>query len=113
MDARQLSILALAMCVIGLLLASVTGVFVFAEIALALGAAVIGIAVVSSSLRKRLISRFDKYDLASLRQIDEQMKLSELEPGTVSGDADEIVCLRCGRAYNARIPVCPACRHCP
>jgi hypothetical protein len=53
----------------------------------------------------------DKYDLSRLREVDEEMREAALEPGHVSPDADEIFCLRCGRAYQARIPVCPYCGH--
>lgn len=51
-----------------------------------------------------------KYDLTELRELQEKIDLEAAEVPEVAPDADEVVCLSCGTAYSAKLPVCPNCK---
>ena len=50
-----------------------------------------------------------RYDLQDLQAFHESEELRGLDPGEVSGDADEVICPRCGTTYSTRFRVCPNC----
>lgn len=51
-----------------------------------------------------------KYDLKDLEELQEKIDLEAAEVPEVRPEADEIVCLSCGTAYSAKLPVCPNCK---
>ena len=56
------------------------------------------------------IRRKDRYDLNSLREFHDAEELREIEEQlSVSDEADRVVCVHCMTVYNRRLGVCPKC----
>jgi hypothetical protein len=51
-----------------------------------------------------------KYDLGELRRVVEEDELGELREREVPVQPDNVLCLCCGEAYDARLKVCPNCK---
>jgi hypothetical protein len=74
------------------------------------GDVLVTVAAISAALAIYLgVRPRERYDLQSLREFHESEELREIDPGDVSDEADRIVCVRCGRDYSARFPICPHC----
>lgn len=51
----------------------------------------------------------DRYDLASLREFEDQEELRQIVEAEEIPDVDHVICVRCGADYHSRFPVCPKC----
>jgi hypothetical protein len=98
----------LGVSIVCLLMAAFVGSAPWLAGALVTMAALSALIALGSGLRGML--RRDPYDLNALKKLHEREELLDLDPGTVSPDADTVVCLCCGTPRPARIPVCPACK---
>jgi hypothetical protein len=115
MDDKKAWLAPLGVCIVCLFLAGalqsapkIAAVLIVLAAGAAVGAGVVGArGIMGGKIRLRK----DPYDLKVLREVDERMLIDSLDPGHVSEQADQVVCIRCGTTYRTRLPVCPNCRH--